>query len=62
MVNGGVGFEREYRGFNDCVQKMLQKEGVRGFYSGMLANLVKVVPALALQFTVFDGARSLIFE
>ncbi|EAS00401.1 carrier protein (macronuclear) [Tetrahymena thermophila SB210] len=62
MVNGGIGFEREYKNVFDCVKKIAQNEGMKGYYGGFFANLVKVVPALGLQFSVFDNTRMLIFE
>jgi len=48
MVNGGVGFEREYKGVIDCAVKIGQKEGFKGYYGGFIANLVKSVPMLAI--------------
>lgn len=62
MVNGGVGFEKIYSGAIDCAIKIAKKEGIRGFYSGFLANLVKIIPAFGLQFSVYDNTRMFIFE
>lgn len=62
MVNGGLGFEKEYTGMLNCIIKIAQKEGIKGFYAGFYANLVKVVPALGFQFSIYDNTRVLIFE
>ena len=62
MVNGGIGFEREYKNLFDCVRKMYKNEGIKGFYSGFFANLIKIVPALGLQFSIYDNTRMMIFE
>ncbi|THG17369.1 hypothetical protein TEA_024148 [Camellia sinensis var. sinensis] len=34
-----------YKGMSDVFRKTLQNEGLRGFYKGLLPNLLKVVPA-----------------
>lgn len=33
----------------------LRAEGIRGLYNGCAANLMKMIPAVALQFTVYEG-------
>ena len=35
--------EGTYRGMRDCVRKVLQHEGVRAFYKGLLPSLVSLL-------------------
>jgi hypothetical protein len=52
-----------YRNAFDAIRKTfkgdaafnLRAEGVRGLYNGCAANLMKMIPAVALQFTVYEG-------
>lgn len=53
-----------YTGALDAIRKTLRgdaalglkAEGIRGVYAGCGANLIKMVPAIALQFTVYEQA------
>ncbi|TRY72311.1 hypothetical protein TCAL_05380 [Tigriopus californicus] len=44
----------EYKGAVDCVQKILRIEGGWGLYKGLRPNLLRVVPATAITFTVYE--------
>ncbi|KAI8609707.1 mitochondrial carrier domain-containing protein, partial [Chytriomyces sp. MP71] len=48
----------EYRGFADCVKTMIRTEGLRGFYRGINAPLLGVVPMWAISFWVTLPRRS----
>ena len=55
----GVGLELpRYSGTVDCVRVMLREEGVRGLYKGLSACLLKVVPSMAISFTVYEALKS----
>jgi len=41
-----------YRNVQDVVAKMVELEGLRGFYKGLAPNLFRVVPAAAITFVV----------
>lgn len=54
--------EAKYRSVTDISRQMLMKEGVKGFYKGMVANLMKGIPQRGIYFyfyelfkTFFDG-------
>lgn len=39
------------------VHTILQTDGMTGFYRGMLANLLKVLPAVGISFTMYEVLR-----
>jgi solute carrier family 25 phosphate transporter 23/24/25/41 len=47
-----------YNGMVDCVRKTWGKEGLPGFYRGILPNFMKSVPAVAISYAVFDKMKS----
>jgi len=49
-----LGTETMYKGSLDCIKKTLAREGVKGFYAGIVPTLLKVAPAAAIQFTAYD--------
>lgn len=44
----------KYNGIIDCIQKIYKNEGIRGFYRGLVACYIKIFPAIAIQFYVFE--------
>ncbi|KRW98526.1 Mitochondrial carrier domain [Pseudocohnilembus persalinus] len=62
QVNGGVNHERLYKGGIDCIKKTIRNEGIKGLYIGVVPNLIKIVPAASIQFTVFDTFKNFVFE
>lgn len=38
----------EYKGLIDCIQKIWCQEGLRGFYLGLTACYIKVIPSTAI--------------
>ena len=60
MQNQRVGADgsRMYQNSLDCFKQILSKEGVRGFYRGLLPQLVGVAPEKALKLTVNDMLRN----
>ena len=47
----------KYTGTVDCVRTMVREEGVRGLYKGMIPCFLKVVPSMAISFTVYESLR-----
>ena len=43
-----------YSGFMDCFKKAIQHEGMKGLYKGIVPNLLKVMPAASISYTVYD--------
>jgi len=49
-----------YRGVRDCCSKLFQGGGVRVFYSGFTANVIRVVPSGAITLMVYERLRPLL--
>ncbi|CAK9186876.1 unnamed protein product [Ilex paraguariensis] len=43
-----------YQGMSDVIRRTVQHEGFRGFYKGLLPNLLKVVPAASITYLVYE--------
>ena len=50
----------EYRGLVDCAQKIMRREGARGFYKGFVANILRVAPQSALTLLAYERIRAAI--
>eukprot|EP00096_Caligus_rogercresseyi_P001546 TRINITY_DN1254_c0_g2_i1.p1 TRINITY_DN1254_c0_g2~~TRINITY_DN1254_c0_g2_i1.p1 ORF type:complete len:476 (-),score=120.76 TRINITY_DN1254_c0_g2_i1:355-1782(-) len=48
----------EYRGIADCVQKLYQREGLRGFYRGYIPNLLGILPYAGIDLTIYETLRN----
>lgn len=46
--------EKRYTGVTDCVRKIIQQEGISGFYRGCATNLLRTTPAAMITFTSFE--------
>ncbi|KAF7840212.1 calcium-binding mitochondrial carrier protein SCaMC-2-B-like [Senna tora] len=46
-----------YKGMSDAFRKILRNEGFRGFYKGLLPNLLKVVPAASITYLVYENMK-----
>lgn len=62
QVNGALGQEKLYNGSWDCIKKIAKTEGVGAFYAGIIPNLIKFVPAAAIQFTAYDLLKKNVVE
>lgn len=47
-----------YKGMSDVFMRTYQKEGARGFYKGLLPNLLKVVPAASITYMVYEMMKN----
>ncbi len=47
--------KNKYAGVTDCAKTMFRKEGIRGFYKGLSAGLMKTVPGSALTFMFYEN-------
>mmetsp|Transcript_7785 Transcript_7785/g.18392 ORF Transcript_7785/g.18392 Transcript_7785/m.18392 type:complete len:418 (+) Transcript_7785:74-1327(+) len=47
----------EYTGLLDCLRQTVRGEGVRGLYAGLVPNMLKAVPAVAISYTVFETSK-----
>ncbi|KAG9450475.1 hypothetical protein H6P81_010440 [Aristolochia fimbriata] len=46
--------EIRYLGVADCIKKIFQQEGIRGFYRGCAINLCRTTPAAVITFTSYE--------
>eukprot|EP00743_Colponemidia_sp_Colp-15_P005574 GILK01005995.1.p1 GENE.GILK01005995.1~~GILK01005995.1.p1 ORF type:complete len:307 (+),score=8.59 GILK01005995.1:64-984(+) len=51
-----------YRGVTDCVSKIAKHEGLRGFYKGLVPNVLKAAPASAITFVVYEKIASILLS
>ncbi|XP_048590205.1 mitochondrial folate transporter/carrier [Nematostella vectensis] len=45
----------QYKGAIDIIQKVWRFEGIRGFYKGMVPSVLRVTPACAITFLVYEN-------
>ncbi|KAF2640419.1 mitochondrial carrier protein-like protein [Massarina eburnea CBS 473.64] len=57
QVNTMTGMGYQYSGIVDAICKIVQKEGVRGLYKGIVPNLLKVAPSMASSWLSFEMTR-----
>jgi solute carrier family 25 folate transporter 32 len=46
-----------YRGVNDVILQIWRKEGIKGFYKGLVPNLLRVLPSTCVTFLVYENAK-----
>lgn len=49
-----TGDPNRYSGFTNAVFRIWKEEGIRGFYSGLVANMCRVIPACAITFLSYE--------
>eukprot|EP00891_Asterochloris_glomerata_P006722 jgi/Astpho2/6722/Aster-06741 len=54
--------EGTYRGMRDCVRKVLQHEGVRAFYKGLLPSLIGIIPYAGVDIATFELMKQHLLE
>ena len=50
-----VGYQ--YKSIFDALTKIFAQEGIRGFYKGIIPNLLKVAPSMASSWLSFEMTR-----
>ncbi|CAI9775137.1 unnamed protein product [Fraxinus pennsylvanica] len=50
MRNSGL----QYDGVLDCIKKVFEKEGLKGFYRGCATNLLRTTPSAVITFTSYE--------
>jgi solute carrier family 25 (mitochondrial folate transporter), member 32 len=48
---------QRYKGAWDAVVQTWQQEGVRGFYKGLVPNIVRVLPSTCVTFLVYENVK-----
>ena len=56
-MSGSPGHSLTYKGYWDCIRRMSKREGLASFYRGAGVNALRIVPAAAVQFTVYDALK-----
>jgi len=51
------GGEQQYKGIIDCFRKIVARDGIRGLYRGLPAQLVGITPEKAIKLTINDLVR-----
>ena len=50
----------------DTMSKLMTRiwrnEGIRGFYRGLLPNIIKVVPAVSISYVVYEKMKKYLIE
>ena len=57
VLQGENGAKELYKSSFDCARQILAKEGVKGFYHGAMANIVRAIPNTAIQWTVLEETK-----
>ncbi|KAM3580835.1 hypothetical protein VKS41_006892 [Umbelopsis sp. WA50703] len=60
QVTGMSSMNYKYRGTWDATKTMIQKEGVRGLYKGMIPNYLKVAPAISISFVTYEWCKEML--
>ena len=62
QLNGINNEKRKYKNVRDCIFNIIRKEGMIGMYRGMPITLLKIIPANALQFGLYEYFNKLFFH
>ena len=61
QVSGALGMQKGlYDGPVDCAKYILQTQGWRGFYRGLLANATRAAPQTGIEFATYDFIRDML--
>lgn len=60
MQTNGAGGSSIYSGTWDCCRQIYAQDGLLGFYAGLRANIVRALPATAIQFLAYETFKKLL--
>jgi len=60
QINTMSGMGYQYKSVFDAIKVIATQEGIRGFYKGIVPNLLKVAPSMASSWASFEFTRDLI--
>ena len=60
-MRGAMGEKFPYRSTPHAVVTIYRSEGVPGFYKGMLPNILKVAPSIAIAFVTYEFVKAWLF-
>ena len=58
QINGMNGIKK-YNNILDCINYIYSKNGIKGFYKGLIINSIKSIPEIAIKFTIYEYVKSL---
>lgn len=53
---------RPYTGVLDVMRRVFQSDGLRGFYRGLGANILRVLPGTCITFAVYESVSATLAE
>jgi len=53
---------KKYQGTLEIMYKMISEEGIKSFYNGLTPSIMRIAPAAAIQFCVFDLCKHFVFD
>ncbi|KAK9696802.1 hypothetical protein K7432_012276 [Basidiobolus ranarum] len=62
MAQGTPGHPYTYDGVFDVVKRTYGREGISGFYRGLMPTLIKVIPAVSISYVIYEKARKFMDE
>ena len=57
QTDGMNGMAKVYDGTIDCCKQIYRKEGMGGFFRGIVVNCIRAVPGAAIQFLAYDSLK-----
>ena len=61
QMRGAMGDKFPYRNTPHAITTIFRTEGVWGFYKGMLPNVLKVAPSIAIAFVTYEFVKARLF-
>lgn len=61
QMKGTMGDRFPYTSTPNAVVTMYRIEGIKGFYKGMLPNLLKVAPSMGVAFVTYEFTKARLF-
>ncbi|KAI5474751.1 mitochondrial carrier protein, partial [Pseudohyphozyma bogoriensis] len=61
QAQGTPAHPQVYSGIADAARQCYVREGWRGFYKGLTPTLVKVIPAVAISYAVYEKSKKVLF-
>lgn len=60
QTNGMNGEAKVYTSSLDCCRKIVEREGIRGFYRGIGVNTFRAMPGAGIQFLAYDSLKAIL--
>ncbi|KAI8873136.1 mitochondrial carrier [Ramicandelaber brevisporus] len=57
QAQGTVAHPHKYSSMRECFSVSFQRHGYKGFYAGLSASLIKVVPAVGITYVVYEWSK-----